>query len=245
MDAIRLATNGESGLSLRDMRIVEGLLAGAAVYRDLRSGKPLRDRVEAGPNDYAEVRRLLEQSFLQNVSIDLDDLEKAMIERANLWLETQSLGTTNPRALGARQGNSSNVGDRSQSGNPRSLSRTVVADLGNIRSKFLKDLVNDVVTTNDEKQLARLTRLGLTGPETLVNCPDANSKVNRILGQIPIWSYKQVRTRFGRLEREGLIEATKHESNNPCNYILPLELMTQRSRFAALPADNAVCAQYR
>ncbi|REJ91771.1 MAG: hypothetical protein DWQ35_13795 [Planctomycetota bacterium] len=58
--------------------------------------------------------------------------------------------------------------------------------------------------------------------------------------RIPCWSYKQVRTRFENLRREGLIEVSRSAKNGSLEYRIPEELAEQRSPFEHLPAVEEV-----
>ena len=201
----RAHADGES-LSLRDRRIVEGLVSGARLYRTIKSstenGQAVEDRLEAHPDDYATIRNLLTKPFLQNVHAPADDLTKVMVSRANLFLEMGANGSPSTAApLGARRGMVSTVDQSAQTHKQRSLSRNELADLGNPRSPILKDLIGKVVARHDG---TLLDRLGLLSPEELVG-----RRVVEVLDKVTTWTYKKVRTRFERLRKEGLIEVKR------------------------------------
>jgi len=181
--------------------------------------------------------------MLEDVDSPVDDLTRAMVARADTYLREMSGETSPPsdsaRSLGARQGNSSLPSKTADQAHARMLTRTQLADLGNPRSRILKSFVEKLLTDGNYAALQGLgvgvghheehsRRSGVPNPESVIS-------------RLPTWSYKQVRTRFDRLHREGLLQAQRPRANGAMSYILPEEFQTARTQFAVLPEPDEVC----
>lgn len=215
-----------------DRRLVQGLVLGAAILRTSRTGQtdgPLRVSVE----DYEEVRRLLQSEVVCRNDDQRDPLAVAMVARANVYLTIGS--GRNQAAAGGRDD------DRNQpSGVCKQLiTRREVADLGNTRSRTVRRLVEHL--RHAPSGYERFRRLGLLGhpPGEPVwrSC-----SIDALLAALRPWSLKQVRTHFGRLQRDGFLTAVRDRGNGPWRYRLPEELATSSSPFRSLPRIERMAA---
>ncbi len=112
------------------------------------------------------------------------------------------------------------------------ISRREVADLGNVRSRLVRQLVEWL------KQGAGgyewYCRMGLVHEP-----PDRDAwltaSVASLVANLRPWSVKQVRTHFDRLHRDGLITAEREHENGPWRYELPEEFSDSLNPFHDLP----------
>jgi hypothetical protein len=226
-----------SGLDrLRDRQVLKGLLAGATVLRGLRQGGQDFGSPITNTEEYALVRRLLQTPMVVAADDAYDQLAADMVSRANVFLEIKygtNQGTGNP----FRDGNCG--GNRAGQPGRDLITRREVADLGNVQSRLVRQLVECLLDQSDGQQ--RFRQMGL------VRQPPAEDAwrragINNLTGYLRAWSSKQVRTCFERLRRAGMITAERKRANGPWQYRLPEELMGPFSVFRGLPRVPAVTA---
>ena len=126
---------------LREQDILRSLVVGAAVLRSLGQGAEQATAVEEltlTTDDYEQVRRLLQSPLVAPADETCDPLAKDMVNRANVFLQAKY---AEPNA----QDNPFNVDGADSppgSGANRDLiTRREVADLGNVRSRLVRQLV--------------------------------------------------------------------------------------------------------
>lgn len=242
--AIQQAAASRS-LSVRDIHIVTGLVTGAVINEALQDWAPDRPIRAPGPDQYAQVHALLNARPFHVVDQPHDDLTLHMVARANAYLRTKSDHlAVKPAPLGGRVGSTSTLQDDKSGAaeRPCHITRRELVDLGNPTSSITKRLVEKVVQGGDAAVLERIgvEAAGCLRPSSCTRQPDASELVK----SLTTWTYKMVRTRFDRLQSEGLIEARKAADNAALEYLVPEELVNGRSLFAHLPDPKEVKAVY-
>ena len=166
-----------------------------------------------------------------------DPLAKDMVDRANVFLQAKY---AEPNA----QDNPFNVDGADSppgSGTNRDLiTRREVADLGNVHSRLIRQLVDFVRRRNDGYE--RFQRMGL------VRRPPPrdrwrNVEAAALAGCLRPWTAKQVRTHFDQLRRSGMITAERAAANGPWRYALPEELQGRRDAYRRLPTAAELIAR--
>lgn len=234
MQAVRKAMPADKGFGLREARILEGLLAGVV----LSSTQGRANRSTAALDDYVRVRKLLRAPYIQKVEVECDDLTRAMVNRANAFLRLGSSQQDSQPAVGARAGDNSRGKQSDRSTQPRTLTHLQLVDLGNPKSKTLKNLISSLREGGERDTLKSL------GIKIELACPRGLPARDDLIKQLPTWSYKQVRTRFERLKKRGLIETLRPLKNGSNVYVMPEELQTTISAFSSLPSHNDVRPHY-
>ena len=113
--------------------------------------------------------------------------------------------------------------------------RNEVADLGNVHSRLIHQIVDLLQSVPDG--YAMFQRMGLVRQPP--NERDFKSSDWRILARmLRSWSVKQVRTHFEALRKAGLISGERDSRNAPWRYRLPEELRISSSPFRSLPTVN-------
>jgi len=211
--AIRQAAEGRS-LSVRDIHIVTGLLTGAVINDALQDWALDRSLQAPEPDYYAEVHELLNPRPFHRVDQPDDDLTLHMVARANVYLRARSDNSgAKPSRLGGRAGSTSTLQDDEPgtAERPRHITRRELVDLGNPNSSVTKRLIERLVQRGDSEVLKQIgveaTGRSRDSPHT--RPPNASE----LIRSMTTWSYKMVRTRFDRLQSEGLIEARKAADN--------------------------------
>ena len=230
--AIGPPTAGLGGL--RNGDVLQALLAGATITRSLRDvpvGTPLATSME----DYELVRRLLQSRVVAGTDEAYNPLAADMVRRANVFLAVKyGGGSGNPFSDGVlAEGNAPRP--------PRELvTRREVSDLGNIRSRMVRRLVEFLQRQPDGHECFR--RMGLVRRP-----PDRNAwrqaDVNALIACLRPWTYKQVRTHFDLLRRAGMLTADREQSNGPWRYELPEELTNRPTAFEGLPSVQEITAR--
>jgi hypothetical protein len=243
--AIQQAAASRS-LSVRDIHIVTGLVTGAVINEALQDWAPDRSIRAPGPDQYAEVHALLNARPFHTVDQPHDDLTLHMVTRANayLWAKADN-SAVKPTRLGGRAGSTSTLQEDKlgTTERPRHITRRELVDLGNPNSSLAKRLIETLVQSGDPEMLKRIgvEATGRLRPSSRTRQPDASELVK----SMTTWTYKMVRTRFDRLQSEGLIEARKAADNAALEYLVPEELVNGRSLFAHLPDPKEVKAVYK
>ena len=111
------------------------------------------------------------------------------------------------------------------------VTRRQIADLGNVRSRTIRRLIEFLRQQRDGYE--HFQRMGLVRrpPRDEWQRAEANS----LLGCLRPWSAKQVRTHFDKLRRAGMITAKREYPSGPWQYELPEELESRTSVFRRLP----------
>jgi hypothetical protein len=217
---------------LREQDLLRCLVVGAAVLRSLGQGAEQAAEVEEltlTTADYEQVRRLLQSPSVTPADEACDPLAKDMVSRANVFLQTRYAEPNahdNPFDV---DGAESPLG----SGANRDLiTRREIADLGNTRSRLIRQLVGFLRRRNDGYE--RFQRMGLVRrppPREQWRSMETVALVNYLRP----WTAKQVRTHFDQLRRARLITAEREAANGPWRYALPEELQCRHSTYRRLP----------
>jgi len=226
--------------TLRSIETLRGLLAGRALLRRIvRSGDETR-AVSPSLDDYKEVR-----NFLRGISIGApeeagDPLMVAMIGRANLYLKlrTEQVKDSEEIKVG-RRGNSS----RAMAGTPRDIispERPItlreVADLGNPRSAITRALVGSILGLDD---VGAFDAMGLLRPLP-AQYSLRGASMEDLVAMLRSWTAKQARSRFDRMRRDGLVDASRQPANGPWVYQIPEEYGQFPGEFQGLPSAEQV-----
>jgi hypothetical protein len=160
-----------------------------------------------------------------------------MVNRANVFLELKQEAEfvhSHPSL--------SNLGDpihRQRGSRTRHelVSRREVADLGNIKSRLVREIVGYLHQFSEGYQ--RYVRMGLVRqpPSTSLF---SDTKLPKLTSILRSWSPKQVRTQFQALRKSGLISGEREAGNGPWQYRLPEELEVSSSPFCTLPTVGEV-----
>ena len=143
---------------MREQEILRALITGAAVIRSMAhvSGQGATvGPFTLTPDDYEQVRLLLQSPSVTPADDTCDALTKDMVSRSNAFLQAKYAETNvegNPfraNGYGLPLGNS---------GNRNLISRREIADLGNVRSRLVRQLVDYVRRRGDGYE--RFQRMG-------------------------------------------------------------------------------------
>ena len=225
---------------LRQRDILRCLVVGAAVLRSVGQGVEQAAAVEEltlRTDDYEQVRRLLQSPLVTPADEAFDPLAKDMVSRANVFLQARYAepnASDNPF-------NVDGADSPPDSGTNRDLiTRREVADLGNTRSRLVRQLVGFVRRRNDSYE--RFQRMGL-----LRRPPPRDHwrsvETAALLNYLRPWTAKQVRTHFDQLRRSGMITAERAAANGPWRYALPEELQGRRDAYRRLPTAAELIAR--
>ena len=231
-----------SKLSLRNYKILDGLITGAVLKSFECTQEENVEKIEATPEHYKLVRALLSCSLLENIHAQHDQLTLTMLKRANLYLATAELVRPKKPKF-ARDGDTSTTSQNQVDRHAGTITRRELTELGNLNSKTLKDLVGYAVKCADK---SALKSLGLPAPLIESVCNGAladNCKLT--LSKITSWTEKQIRTRFDRLKKDGLVDSQRPVLNGPIQYPIPTELADQRSPFVNLPHEDELIPYYQ
>jgi hypothetical protein len=225
---------------LREQDLLRCLVVGSAVLRSLAYGAEQAAAVEEltlMTDDYEQVRRLLQSPLVASADETCDPLAQDMVNRANVFLQAKY---AEPNA----QDNPFNFDGADSppgSGANRDLiTRREVADLGNLHSRLIRQLVEFVRRRNDGYE--RFQRMGLVRrppPQDRWQSMDAVALVN----DLRPWTAKQVRTHFDQLRRIGMITAERETANGPWRYALPEEIQGRRGAYRRLPTAAELIAR--
>jgi hypothetical protein len=212
------SSNGLGRRRIRDVRILRGLLAGATVLRAYRQGDEDGTARRVCGADYEQVRTLLQSRIVGSADEPYDPLAVAMVGRMNVYLAISR--------------------DRDEPVRRELVTRREVVDLGNVRSRTVREVVERLKRETNGYDL--YGRMGL-----LRRASDRRSwmrtPVDDLAAGLRPWSAKQVRTHFDRLRRDGMITAEREHGNGPWRYELPEELADGSSPFHSLPAVRELC----
>lgn len=220
---------------LRDCQVFRALLAGACVLRHLDCGRPPTavTILTVSADDYETVHTLLQSRLVRPADELYDPLAAAMVARANEYLKMRH-DQGQSRKPGRADGDSSSY-------HPRKLTRNDLCDLGEPNSQANRHLITFLLK-DEKKGFSRFRELGLVRQLSKEEGWPGPNTVKKLAPLLRSWSYKQVRTHFGRLLKGGLIEGTK-EQNGPWVYNLPEDLGAGRSAFCRLPTPTTLRAE--
>ena len=225
---------------LREQDILRSLVVGAAVLRLLGEGAEQAAVVEEltlTTDDYEQVRLLLQSPLVATADETCDPLAKDMVNRANVFLQAKYAepnardnpfnvdGTDSPPGSGA---------------NRDLITRREIANLGNTRSRLIRQLVSFLHRRNDGYE--RFQRMGLVRrppPREHWRSMETVALVNYLRPR----TAKQVRTHFDQLRRARLITAEREAANGPWRYALPEELQGRHSTYRRLPTAAELIAR--
>ncbi|MGO8752735.1 MAG: hypothetical protein ACLQNE_42885 [Thermoguttaceae bacterium] len=232
-----LSTNGIGLRGSRDRQVLLGLLAGACLLRCVHQEDLSNIPLTVSLQDYALVRGILQSPILSSADEGFDPLAADMVSRANLYTIVKygaDRDGLSPFPADGPDGRFDIRGDRP----PRELiTRRELADLGNLRSRAVRRLVEYLQQRPDGYE--RFGRMGL------VRHPPrrddwARASRGSLTSRLRPWSVKQVRTHFDQLRRAGLVTAERDQANGPWHYRLPEELAGSSSIFRRLPTAEAL-----
>lgn len=217
------------GVGFREQQVVLALTEGAAL---LRSATELVDgELQVTAADYELVRRLLCSPLVRPNRELCDPLAADMMNRANVYLAVKHSGDRgNPFW---RPDDDSYRQSRESSLKRDAITRRELADLGNVRSRMLQNLIEYLQRT--DVGYPQYRRMGCVG-EPIAEPNWRRSRPRELARRLKPWSIKQVRTRFDRLYQRGLITAERPQPNGPIHYEIPEELANIRSPYSRLPA---------
>jgi hypothetical protein len=227
--------------SLRQLRILRALLAGACVLRCSHPEQEVPAAAVVNLQDYGLVRTLLCSLVAEASSAAQDLLADAMINRANVYLSTSyahsnSLTEAELERLAYLDKYGGNPSRREL------ITRRELTDLGNVRSATVIRLVEQLQRSRRGRSV--FLRMGIAGP-LVSDRVWRQSSARELARRLHPWSEKQVRVHFDRLRRDGLITAERDSANGPWRFEVPEGLGDASSPFADLPtaeqlaADNA------
>ena len=180
------------------------------------------------------VRRLLQTPVAAAADKPHDPLAADMASRANVFLAVKyapELGASNP--FGSSDGGM----ERSGRAGRELITRREVSDLGNVRSRMVRRLVEILRRQPDGYE--RFQRMGLVRRPPEHNAW-RSAGVDGLIACLRPWSAKQVRTHFEQLRRAGMITAEREHENGPWQYELPEELTSGSSVFRGLPSAEDI-----
>jgi hypothetical protein len=223
--------------NLRDCQLLAALLFGASLLKNIEQSHDSSDLQVCGPHEYEIVRRLLQSPILSYATESVDPPAIDMVNRANVFLELKQepeFVHTHPSL--------SNFGDpihrqRGSRTGHELVTRREIADLGNTRSRLVRELVSYFRQSPEGYQ--RYVRMGLIRkPPSDSQFPDV--RLPSLTSALRSWSPKQVRTQFDSLQKSGLISGERKAGNGPWEYRLPEELQLSSSPFLTLPSVGEV-----
>jgi hypothetical protein len=226
-------SNGPGRPGLREVQILRGLVAGACVLRSASEDEAADSTWTVRPEDYESVRQLLQCPILTPADVPSDPLAADMVNRANVYLAAKS-----GQFLRHGRPSAPDYDDVcGQNGRPARelITRRELTDLGNVRSGAVRRLVEYL--RRERNGYEWYYRLGLVSRPPELRAW-ARIPVDRLLGLLRSWSFKQVRNHFDRLRRDGLITAERAHRNSPWRYELPEELTDVSSPFGDLPPTS-------
>lgn len=209
----------------RDREVVRHLLVGAAVCRGAVDGQDLAVGVDA----YNKVFNLLRQGTVRSAEEPFDPLAVAMVNRANCYLKSLCADIGEVKIARVEQANGAT---KDKPKHDALVTRRELVDLGNPGATLLRELIKHLLSQPDGYEAFRQLGLSVRLPHG-TDWPARNEK--ELAKVIRPWTAKQVRIRFDRLQKEGLITAERRPANGPWFYRLPESLADWRCDFRKLP----------
>ncbi len=231
LTAFRLPAAGDGGV--RNRQVLDALLTGATLVRSLRE-VPVASDLITSIEDYELVRRLLQTRLVAGADETFDPLAADMVSRANVYMAVK-YGTGNDNPF---DGDYSAL-DRGERSGRELVTRREVSDLGNIRSRMVRQLIEFLLRQPDGYE--RFRRMGFVRRP-----PERNAwqraGINALVTYLRPWSAKQLRTHFEQLRRASVITAEREHGNGPWQYMLPENLTVRSNAFGGLPRIQAPAA---
>jgi hypothetical protein len=229
--ALCLPTASAGGL--RNHQVLNALLTGATLVRTMQEA-PVPPHLITSIEDYQLVRRLLQTRLVVGADEVFDPLAFAMVSRANVYMAVKyDVGSDNPF-----YGDYSAM-DRGERPGRELVTRREVSDLGNVRSRMVRQLITFLQHQPDGYE--RFRQMGLVR-----RSPDRDAwrrtGVNALIAYLRPWSAKQLRTHFERLRRQGMITAEREHGNGPWRYTLPEDLAARSNAYRNLPRIEGAAA---
>lgn len=211
----------------RDRQVVQALVLGAALARALEQDGMVLGTPMGSVEDYEMVRTLLQTRLVAGADEPHDPLAADMVGRANVYMAVKFSGSgDNPF------GSDLSMTDQGERPPRELVTRREAADLGNIRSRTVRRLVEFLRRQPDGQE--RFRRMGLVRRP-----PEAETwrraEVDTLTAYLRPWSAKQIRTNFDRLRKAGMISAEREHGNGPWRYALPEDLAERTGAFRRLP----------
>jgi len=233
---VRILPAGPQGSSpirhwYRESQILRAFVAGACVLRISCSAEESEAEANIAPEDYECVRQLLRSPILRSADATCDPLATAMVGRANVYLAARS-GEIRRCGTPLPGGAFDHVRDDDEQPRRELITRREVADLGNVRTGLVRRLVAYLHQNADGYEWYR--RMG-TAHRPPSRSAWLASSVDSLAANPLVWSVKQVRSHFDRLQRDGLIAAERDQGNGPWRYALPEELSEASFPFHHFP----------
>lgn len=223
--------------NLPDCQLLTALLFGASLMRNVEQSHDPSESQVCGPQEYERVRRLLQSPNVARAAESVDPLAVDMVNRANVFLELKQepeFVHTHPSL--------SNFGDpihrqRGSRTGHELVTRPEIADLGNIRSRLVREIVKYLRELPEGFE--NYTRMGLIRQSPPYS-QFAETEIPRLTSILRSWSAKQVRTQFDALRKSGLISGEREAGNGPWQYRLPEQIELSASPFRCLPPVSEV-----
>lgn len=213
--------------SYDECEVVRALLKGTALSNANRHDTP--DRVEAGRDDFATVKRLLASPGVTDSEGITDPLAVAMVRRVNTFLKP-AVATRTART------------DGDEETEPCSITRKELVDLGNTSSECVAQLVRQLMREGGSGYEA-YRRLGLIREAPRSESWPEGPSEQEWCRRLQSWTEKMVRTHFDSLREQGIISAERPRANGPWIYQVPHELQVTRSILSNLPLPEAAREQ--
>jgi hypothetical protein len=121
------------------------------------------------------------------------------------------------------------------------VTRREIADLGNVRSRLVRQLVEYIRRRSDGYE--RFHRMGLVR-QPLPRAHWHGNDIATLIDCLRPWTAKQVRTHFDQLRRDGMLAAERQTPNGPWMYTLPEELLGQHRAYSRLPTAAELIARH-
>ncbi len=228
--------NGRGPERIGDCQLLAAFLAGACMVGRFGRSPEASDSCTCGPNEYEQVRRLLQSPLVNIAEEPVDQTAVDMVNRANVYLELKCnsmLIADNPLLCDSADPLRRLSGSRTRK---ELVTRREIADLGNVRGRLIDQIVDLLRGVSDGHDAFR--RMGLVRQPPQER-DFQRSEARTLSTMLRPWSQKQVRTQFDALRKSGLITGERESGNAPWQYRLPEALNASVSPFAALPdADD-------
>ena len=191
---------------LRDRLMLQALVHGARLYRQLENVPCVTEEsLDVEPCDYETVRDLLRSSLIASANEPVDPLAVTMVNRANVYLElkyTPELWQENPSFRLDGDPMARLRGSRTQR---ELITRREIAELGNVRSQLVRQIVESLKQLPDGQALFQQMglmrrppsesawRIGIAGPASPVVLQTGSATLRR--PETPRHDHRQPRIR--------------------------------------------------
>jgi hypothetical protein len=159
-----------------------------------------------------------------------DPLLYAMVRRANIYLQRREIHEESKVIKKEGRAGLSATSTRKYKAYLDWITNRELADLGDLRCPIITKIVNSLHRSD---RLAIFNKLGLT-QEEIIEEQWRTYTIQELVELLLSWTGKQVRDRFDKLRRHGLIDFARPSGNGPLRYRLPHELKDNSSPFSQL-----------